>query len=86
MGTRKRDTPTLLVSAAKKWAIYDYRTQHPHHSSGVETFWRLFKHSARGSHDSIRQKHMKRYLDEFNSRARHRGEVYRMFDRLVAAF
>jgi hypothetical protein len=29
---------------------------------------------------------MRKYLDEFTFRANHRGEVNRMFDRLVAVF
>ena len=46
----------------------------------------MFKHSVRGTHVSISQKHMKRYLDEFTFRANHRSEVNQMFDRLIAAF
>jgi len=46
----------------------------------------MFKHSVRGTHVSISQKCMKRYLDEFTFRANHRSEVNRMFDRLIAAF
>ena len=47
---------------------------------------RTFKHSVRGTHVSISQNHMKRYLDEFTFRANHRSEVNQMFDRLIAAF
>ena len=49
----------------KQWAIYDYETQQLHHTNHVESFWRHFKHSIRGTHVSISQKWMKRYLDEF---------------------
>src|SRR6056297_3526080 len=79
-------THVAVKHGKKEWAIYDCRTQQLHHTNGVESFWRLFKHSVRGTHVSISQKHMKRYLDEFTFRANHRGEVNGMFDRLIAAF
>lgn len=87
-GLLKQDgyTHVAVKHGKKEWAIYDYRTQQLHHTNGVESFWRLFKHSVRGTHVSISQKHMKRYLDEFTFRANHRGEVNGMFDRLIAAF
>lgn len=79
-------THVAVKHGAKEWTVYDYRTQQLHHTNSVESFWKLFKHSVRGTHVSISQKHMKRYLDEFTFRANHRDEVNRMFDRVVAAF
>ena len=87
-GLLERDgfTHVAVKHSKKEWAIFDYRTQQLHHTNGVESFWRMFKYSVRGTHVSISQKHMKRYLDEFTFRANHRGEVNQMFDRIVAAF
>lgn len=79
-------THVAVKHGKKEWAVYDYRTQQLHHTNGVESFWRMFKHSVRGTHVSISQKWMKRYLDEFTFRANHRNEVNGMFDRLIAAF
>ena len=83
---REGFTHVAVKHGAKEWVVYDYEMQELHHTNGVENFWRHFKHSIRGTHISISQKHMKRYLDEFTFRANHRNEVNRMFDRIVAAF
>ena len=83
---REGYTHVAMKHGAKAWCIYDYRTRAHHHTNSVENFWKLFKNSVRGTHVSISQKHMKRYLDEFTFRANHRDEVNRMFDRVVAAF
>ncbi len=77
---------SLARADVSELAVFDYRTQQLQHTNGVENFWRMFKHSVRGTHVSISQKHMMRYLDEFIFRANHRDEVNGMFDRLIAAF
>ena len=79
-------THIAVKHGQKQWAIYYYETKELHNTNHVESFWRQFKHSIRGTHVSISQKWMKRYLDEFTFRANHRDEVHLMFDRLVAAF
>lgn len=53
---------------AKEWANYDYRQDVVHHTNHVEFFWKLFKHSVRGTHIHISQKYTQRYLDEFSFR------------------
>ena len=83
---REGFTHVAVKHGAKEWAVFDVQTQELHHTNSVENFWRQFKHSIRGTHVSILQKHMKRYLDEFTFRANHRNEVNQMFDRIVAAF
>jgi hypothetical protein len=83
---REGYTHVAVKHGKKEWAIFDYRTQQLHHTNSVESFWRQFKHSVRGTQTSISQKHMKHYLDEFTFRANHRDEVNLMFDRVVAAF
>lgn len=83
---REGYTHVAVKHGKKEWAVFDYRTQQLHHTNGVESFRRMFKHSVRGTHISISQKHMKRYLNEFTFRANRRGEVNLMFDRLIAAF
>jgi len=83
---REGYTHVAVKHGVKEWTVYDYRTQQLHHTNSVESFWKLFKASVRGTHVSISQRHMKKYLDEFTFRANHRNEVNRMFDRVVAAF
>lgn len=83
---REGYTHVAVKHGAKEWTVYDYRTQQLHHTNSVESFWKLFKASVRGTHVSISQRHMKKYLDEFTFRANNRNEVNRMFDRVVAAF
>ncbi len=87
-GLLKRDgyTHVAVKHGRKQWVVFDQETRQLHHTNSVESFWRQFKHSVRGTHTSISQKHMKRYLDEFTFRANHRDEVNGMFDRIVAAF
>lgn len=56
-----------------------------HHTNGIESFWRLFKHSVRGTHVHVSPKHMQKYLNEFTFRANHREKVNAMFDLLIGA-
>lgn len=56
----------------KEWAYYDYRHDAVHHTNSVESFWKLFKASVRGTHIHVSSKHMQRYLDEFTFRSNHR--------------
>jgi len=84
--TEEGFTHVAVRHGRKEWAVFDQHTRELHHTNSIESFWRQFKNSVRGTHTSISQKHMKRYLDEFTFRANHRDEVNRMFDRLVAAF
>lgn len=84
--TEEGFTHVAVRHGRKEWVVFDQRTRELHHTNSVESFWRQFKHSVRGTHVSISKKHMKRYLDEFTFRANHRDEVNGMFDRLIAAF
>jgi len=70
----------------REWASYDPRQGVTHHTNHVENFWRHFKYAIRSTHTSVSGKHMPKYLSEFTFRANHRGEMNRMFDRLIAAF
>jgi hypothetical protein len=56
-----------------------------HHTNGIESFWRLFKHSVRGTHVHVSPKHMQKYLNEFTFRANHREKQNAMFDLLIAS-
>lgn len=56
-----------------------------HHVNHVESFWRMFKASVRGTHISVSPKYMDRYLKEFTFRANHREMKNAMFDLLVGA-
>ena len=69
---------------AKEWAYYDYRTGATHHTNHVESFWKLFKASVRGTHIHISSKHMQRYLNEFSFRSNHRQMKNAMFDLLIS--
>ena len=70
---------------AKEWAYYDYRTGAVHHTNHVESFWKLFKASIRGTHIHVSSQHMARYLGEFSFRSNHREMKGAMFDLLIAA-
>lgn len=70
---------------AKQWRKYNYRRNEYHHTNNVESFWRLFKDSIRGTHIHVSQKYMDRYLGEFTFRSNHRQMTNAMFDLLVAA-
>ena len=70
----------------RQWAYYDRQLGVTHHTNHVESFWRHFKYSIRSTHTSVSGKYMAKYLSEFTFRANHRGEMNRMFDRLIAVF
>jgi len=70
---------------AKEWGKYSYRRDEYHHTNHVESFWKLFKDSVRGTHIHISKKYMQRYLDEFTFRSNHREMSNAMFDLLIAA-
>jgi transposase-like protein len=56
-----------------------------HDTNGLESFWRLFKASVRGTHVQISKTHAQMYLDEFAFRQNHREMGNAMFDVLIAA-
>lgn len=68
----------------KEYAYYDYRHGVTHHTNHVESFWKLFKASVRGTHIHVSAKYMQRYLDEFTFRSNHRQIGNAMFDLLIA--
>jgi transposase-like protein len=67
----------------KEWQYYDYRHDAFHHTNSVESFWKLFKASIRGTHIHVSQKYMQRYLNEFTFRSNHRLMGNAMFDLLT---
>ncbi len=69
--------------AEKDYAHYDYRIGETISTNNVESFWRLFKASIRGTHVHVSAQHMQRYLDEFTFRSNHRTMVNGMFDLLI---
>lgn len=69
----------------KDYAHYDYRLGDTVSTNNVESFWKLFKASIRGTHIHISATHMQRYLDEFTFRSNHREMVNGMFDLLIGA-
>jgi transposase len=70
---------------AKEWSYYDYRHDATHHTNHVESFWKLFKASVRGTHIHVSSQHMARYLGEFSFRSNHRAMQGAMFDLLIGA-
>lgn len=56
-----------------------------HDTNSIESFWRLFKASVRGTHIQISKTYAERYLDEFTFRANHSEMGNAMFDLLIAA-
>jgi len=69
----------------KQWRKFNYRRNEWHHTNSVESFWRLFKDSIRGTHIHVSEKYMDRYLREFTFRANHRQMTNAMFDLLISA-
>ena len=63
---------------------YDYRHKATHHTNHVESFWKLFKASVRGTHIHVSSRHMQRYLNEFAFRSNHRKMQNAMFDLLIS--
>lgn len=68
----------------KEWTYYDYRHGAKHHTNNVESFWKLFKASVRGTHIHVSAKYMDRYLKEFTFRSNHRKMGNAMFDLLIS--
>ena len=56
------------------------------HVNAVEGFWARLKLSIRGTHVHVSQKHLQKYVKEFEYRYNMRTNPDRMFDRLLAAF
>jgi transposase-like protein len=69
----------------KDYAHYDYRLGDTVSTNNVESFWKLFKASVRGTHIHISATHMQRYLEEFTFRSNHREMVNGMYDLLIGA-
>lgn len=75
----------VVKHGAKEWSYYDYRHGVFHNTNAVESFWKLFKHSVRGTHIHVSGKYMDRYLSEFAFRSNHRAMQNAMFDLLIGA-
>ena len=56
------------------------------HVNGLEGFWARLKLSIHGTHVHVSQKHLPKYVKEFEFRYNMRTNPERMFDRLLAAF
>ena len=56
-----------------------------HHVNSVESFWRLFKASVRGTHVQISREHAQKYVNEFVTRQNYRDLGNGMFDVLLSA-
>lgn len=57
-----------------------------HHTNSIEGFWSQLKRSIRGTHIHVSQKHLPKYLGEFEFRYNLRKEPEIMFRRLLSAF
>lgn len=57
-----------------------------HHTNTIEGHWMHFKRAIAGTHISVSQKHLWKYLAEFNYRRNFRSSHEYMFNRLVSAF
>ena len=66
--------------SAEQWADGDT------HVNSLEGFWSQFKRAVKGTHVSISQKYMHKYLGEFEYRYNMRKNPTAMLDRLLAAF
>lgn len=57
-----------------------------HHTNGLEGFWSMIKRSIRGTHVSVSQKHLAKYLCEFEFRYNLRHSPELMFAKLILSF
>jgi hypothetical protein len=57
-----------------------------HHTNTIESHWGHFKRSVAGTHVTVSQKHLWKYIAEFTYRRNYRLSHTMMFNRLVAAF
>lgn len=57
-----------------------------HHTNTIESHWGHFKRSVAGTHVTVSQKHLWKYIAEFTYRRNYRLSHSQMFNRLVAAF
>lgn len=57
-----------------------------HHTNTIEGFWSRLKNSIRGTHVHVSEKHLQKYLGEFEYRYNMRSNPALMFDRLLASF
>lgn len=57
-----------------------------HHTNTIESHWGHFKRSVAGTHVTVSQKHLWKYIAEFTYRRNYRLSHWTMFNRLVAAF
>jgi len=69
----------------KEWAWTDRVTGTRFSTNSTESFWHLFKASVAGTHIHISQKHLDRYLGEFEFRSNFRQMRNGMFDLLIGA-
>ena len=74
---------------------YDHQTVHHKsgqwvdgncHVNGLESFWKHFKASVKGTHIHISAKHREKYAKEFEFRFNHRDNPRAMFPALVSSF
>ncbi len=56
------------------------------HTNTIEAFWSTLKRGIKGTYVSVSQKHLQKYLWEFEYRYNHRKRAHSMFDWLVVAF
>lgn len=56
------------------------------HTNTIESFWRHFKHSLKGTHIHVSKKHLAKYAKEFEYRFNSRTHPKEMFPELVSSF
>lgn len=69
----------VVNHGAKEWARGDT------HVNTLEAFWSLIKRSIRGTHIHVSQKHLPKYLGEFEFRYNRRNRPETMFGELLAS-
>lgn len=58
----------------------------PVHTNTIEAFWSLLKRGIEGTHVAVSEKHLSKYLGEFEFRFNLRKDSHLMFDVLLMAF
>lgn len=80
-GLRKLGYPHGSVNhSAEEWV------NGPHHTNSLEGFWAMLKRSIRGTHIHVSEKHLQKYLGEFEFRYNLRHSPQVMFPRLMVNF
>ena len=82
LGLNKRDHRHMTVNHS----AHEYVGFEGASTNSVEGFWAAVKRGINGTHVHVSQKHLSKYLDEFEYRWNMRNRPHAMLDRLMVSF